>query len=298
MRLMTNFKQYQKPNAQIKSEGSLTWVIVIICCSLLALMNYTEKDKDIPQNLPGLQVFASPINQALLYDYPHFYELINEYGALYGYTNLEPQNIDSSSQKKLLETIYTTPPPWIGFYSLAVKNGWQGIQKGLTKYPLFEKIKEGQLWRLFTPCLLHANLLHLLFNMLWLITLGKQMEQRLHPTRYLTFILLAGAFSNTAQYLMSGPNFIGFSGVLCGMLAFTWIRQKRAPWEGYLLDKSTVIFMFAYIFGLAGLQFLSFVSEKSFQLAFPISIANMAHISGGLAGYLLGNLNYFSRRES
>ncbi len=97
---------------------------------------------------------------------------------------------------------------------------------------------------------------------------------------------------------MSGPNFVGFSGVLCGMLTFTWMRQLQAPWEGYQLDRLTLIFMLVYIFGMAIVQLLSFFIEQSFSLSLSPNIANMAHLMGALGGCLLGRLNFFSWRQA
>jgi GlpG protein len=134
--------------------------------------------------------------------------------------------------------------------------------------------------------------------MLWLIVLGKQIEQRLQPWRYGLFILITAIISNTAQYLMSGPNFIGFSGVLVGMLTFIWVRQKIAAWEGYQIDRLTLIFMLIFVISMAAIQVLSFLAEKSFEFAFSPNIANMAHLIGGLVGYFLGRLNFFSWRHT
>jgi GlpG protein len=251
---------------------------------------------EIPQRYAGLILFTSPVEKALLFDYPKFYELINRFVNLYGYEELEKQTSLPAEGQSLLHKINQTPF-WPGYYHLLLKGGWHAAETGLATYPTFEKIREGQFWRLFTPCLLHADLFHIFFNMLWLIVLGKQMEQRLSPLRYLIFILTIGIISNTAQYLISGPNFIGFSGILCGMLAFIWMRQKRAAWEGYQIDRLTLIFMLLFIMSMAGIQLLSFILEKSFALAFSPNIANMAHLTGGVMGFIFGSLSFFSWRH-
>ncbi len=209
----------------------------------------------------------------------------------------KPSANPSFKEKRLLQQINRSSF-WPGYYTILVKNGWAAAKQGLRQYPTFEKIREGQFWRFFSPCLLHGDLFHLLFNMLWLNVLGKQLEQRLKPLRYIIFILIIAIVSNTAQYLMSGPNFIGFSGILCGMLAFIWVRQKMAAWEGYQIDRLTFIFMLIFIMGMAAIQIVSFFFEKSFEWNFSSNIANMAHLIGGFTGYLLGRLNFFSWRPA
>lgn len=276
--------------------GRITKSFLAICCILFFLSQLLLPSVQIPERYAGMILFTSPIEKALLYDYPKYYELIDRFLRHYGYEELEHANTLPPEGQRLLKQINQTPM-WPGYYQLLLKEGWQSAKTGLESYPTFEKIREGQVWRLFTPCLLHADLLHIFFNMLWLIVLGKQIELRLSPSRYLIFILLIGVGSNTAQYLVSGPNFIGFSGILVGMLAFIWMRQRRAAWEGYQIDRLTLIFMLLFIIGMAGVQFLSFILEKSFNLAFSPNIANMAHLTGGLMGFLFGRLSYFSWRH-
>jgi GlpG protein len=277
--------------------GWMTRVLLGICIFLFFLSQLILPTIQVPEKYAGLALFTSPIEKALLFDYPKFYELINRFIHLYGFDELERPSDLPPEGKRLLQQINQTPF-WPGYYQLLLKGGWQSVKEGLVKYPSFEKIREGQIWRLFTPCLLHGDLFHLFFNMLWLIVLGKQMEQRLSPWRYAIFILVVGVVSNTAQYLMSGPNFIGFSGVLVGMLAFIWVRQKMAAWEGYQIDRLTFVFMLIFILSMAAIQLFSFFLEKSFEWALSPNIANMAHLTGGVMGFILGRLNFFSWRHT
>ncbi len=200
-----------------------------------------------------------------------------------------------SNLKKALLYDYpnTKMPYWQGIYHQVVE--YLNHKAPLTQFPpMFEKIREGEVWRLFTPCLLHADIFHLVFNMIWLIVIGKQMEKRLGMARYFLFILLAAIFSNTAQYLMSGPNFIGFSGILCAMVVFVWVRQHKAPWEGYFMQPATFAFFAFFVLLMFGLQLFSFLLEVSLDKVLSANVANTAHLSGALIGYLLGRLNYFS----
>ncbi len=160
--------------------------------------------------------------------------------------------------------------------------------------PMFPDIAKGEVWRLFSPALLHSDLFHLFFNMTALLVLGRQMESRLKVPRYLLFILIAGIISNTAQYIVSGPNFIGFSGVLVGMITFIVARQQTAPWEGYQLQRSALAFIVFFIFAMVGLQFVSFLFEVYWNMPLSPRIANTAHLAGGVVGYLLGRSQLFA----
>lgn len=305
--LSPSFSPLSSPPPQPVSSNNQTWnkeslgwmtkILLGICTFLFFLSQFVLPSLQVPEKYSGLILFNSPVEKVLLYDYPKFYERISRFIQLYGFEELEHPKDLSAEGKSLLQQINQTLF-WPGYYQLLLKGGWESVKDGLTKYPSFEKIREGQIWRLFTPCLLHGDLFHLFFNMLWLIVLGKQMEQRLSSWSYATFILIVGIISNTAQYLMSGPNFIGLSGVLVGMLAFIWVRQKVAAWEGYQIDRLTFIFMLVFILGMAAIQMFSFFLEKSFEWALSPNIANMAHLTGGIMGFILGRFNFFSWRHT
>lgn len=285
-------KREQQP-AVNKTKTSLTTYLLLICCILFFIDISTSPNvKSIPTYLPSMPILASPLKKQTLYDYPKAFEIVDKLVKLYGTEKLQnPQDLPSEGQ--FLVQQFKSTPYWQGFYAESLSHGDENLAQN-KEAPLFEKIREGQIWRLFSPCLMHNDILHLLFNMLWLIVLGKQIEQRLGPRRYIFLILLAGIFSNTCQYLMGGANFIGFSGILCAMLTFIWMRQTIAPWEGYPLEKSTIAFLLVFILAMFSIQLISYYLEASHQMSISPGIANTAHLSGAAIGLLLGRLSFFA----
>ncbi len=272
---------------------SLTLFLLIFCTLLyLYIETSTPHLTAIPTYLPAMPLVSSPLIKDGLYDYPKTYVLTDRLVALYGLEQLETPDDLPAAGKTLLQTTLQTPY-WHGFYQVALNHFRHAATPPV---PLFEKIREGEIWRVLSPCFLHAEILHLLFNMLWLAVLGRQIEERTGKFRYAILIILAGIFSNTCQYLMGGPDFIGFSGVVCALLTFIWSRQKKAPWEGYPLERSTFVFLITFIVVIGLTQALSFASEVLYQTPFSPGIANTAHLSGAAIGLVLGRIPFFAWR--
>jgi GlpG protein len=111
----------------------------------------------------------------------------------------------------------------------------------------FPEIMHGQVWRLVTPIFLHGGILHLVFNMMWLYQLGGAIET-LEGSRYFALMTLVfAAIVNTSQYLVSGPNFLGMSGVVYALLGYIWMMSRYKAGTQYALAPGTVAFMVAWM---------------------------------------------------
>lgn len=136
------------------------------------------------------------------------------------------------------------------------------------------EVLAGQLWRLFTPIIIHFGLLHITFNMLWLYQLGSAIEQRQGIQRMAILVIMTALLSNLAQFVWDGPAFGGMSGVVYGLLTYIWVQGKFNPFAGLGLDQNIAIMMLIWFvicwLGLVG------------------NIANMAHTVGLVCGAILG----------
>jgi GlpG protein len=140
---------------------------------------------------------------------------------------------------------------------------------------LLQHLLAGEVWRLVTPVLLHGSLLHLGFNMLWLYSLGSQVETGRGTLRFLALVLAFSVVSNLTQYLWAGPNFLGMSGVVYGLFAYVWMQSRYMPRPDLWIDKNNAIVLMVWLVlcmtGLLG------------------PIANAAHIGGLVAGAVAGS---------
>ena len=147
---------------------------------------------------------------------------------------------------------------------------------------MLPEIRHGQIWRLFTPMFLHFHWLHILFNMMWLRDLGSMIEGRQGPLQLAILVLVIAACSNFGQYYVGGPSFGGMSGVIYGLLGYTWIRGKYDPGSGLFVHSSTVTMMLIW-FVICYTPLLGHV-------------ANTAHAVGLVMGVSWGYLSSLAHR--
>jgi GlpG protein len=287
-------------NKPFSGHIRLTAFMILLCSCVFLYELYNEKRlKAMPEEVRQEVLEISPVRKNFLYDYPQSYEYLDKIALLYGVDALaKPQELPESG--KFLYGEFLKKPVYHGYFPYIVSFAKQSIGQNPDNLPqvkdlqLFEKIQEGQYYRLFTPALLHSDILHLFFNMMWVLLLGTQIEARLGSFRLLLLMLIAGVLSNTSQYLMTGPNFVGFSGIICAMATYIRARQQIAPWEAYQMSSSTFLFIMFFIGVLALLSMISFFLEVFVNSTLPIAIANTAHLVGAITGYLLGRMRFFS----
>lgn len=272
---------------------SCTFWLFCLCALLFA---WNEKEAYNLKKTVGelsLSIGLTPIQRNLLFDYPKMMASLNQVLIKYDIRSQEDlSKLSGSGQRQFRQA--EEIPMWNGLIADLTQENYARKDN---KAPLFEKIREGEIWRLFSPALLHKDIIHLVFNMSWLWLLGLQIERRLFKYRFLLLVLLIGIASNTAQYLMGGPYFLGFSGVVVGLTGFIWARQKKAPLEEYPLPKATALFVFYFVLVMMGLEGIALALQAVFSIVIPINIANTAHVAGGLSGLLLGQCAFFSRRK-
>ncbi len=138
-----------------------------------------------------------------------------------------------------------------------------------------ELIEQGQVWRLFTAMFLHIGVIHLLFNLYALNSLGPLVESFFGHRRFLVIYLLGGLFGSLASYIFSAVPSAGASGAIFG-----------------LIGAATVYFLrYQNNFGARGRAILQnmvivIVINLIFGLSMP-GIDNWGHIGGLIGGVLV-----------
>ncbi|KAF1967895.1 rhomboid-domain-containing protein [Bimuria novae-zelandiae CBS 107.79] len=133
-----------------------------------------------------------------------------------------------------------------------------------------------QWWRFITPIFLHAGLIHIGFNMLLQLTLGRDMEKEIGPLRFALVYFASGIFGFVlgGNYAAEGISSVGASGSLFGILAlvmldllYNW-STRRSP--------------------VKDLCFLLLDIAISFVLGLLPGLDNFSHIGGFCMGFVLG----------
>ncbi len=145
--------------------------------------------------------------------------------------------------------------------------------------PVFGNI-DGQYWRLITPVFLHFGWLHIVFNSLWMWELGAKVERVVGLLNMALLFLVIALVSNTSQFIFGGAGiFGGMSGVVYGLLGFSWVAPLFQPQWRIKPLPTLMLFMIGWlVVCMVGLvQVLGFGA-----------IANAAHLGGLLCGCGLG----------
>lgn len=87
----------------------------------------------------------------------------------------------------------------------------------------------GEYWRLLTSMFLHADVLHILFNMLMLNFLGRDIEKFYGKWKFLAIYLLGGLVGSGASYVFTSANSVGASGAIFALLGANLYLYKVNP---------------------------------------------------------------------
>lgn len=135
-------------------------------------------------------------------------------------------------------------------------------------------IREGQLWRLLTPALLHGGFTHIVFNMYALLSFGQGLERHFGHGRFLLLYLLGAFAGNVMSFLMTNANSLGASTAIFALVGA----------EGVFLLKNRKLFAGQFRSAIGNIIFIVFINL--FIIGALPNIDNWGHI-GGLVGGLM-----------
>jgi rhomboid protease GluP len=142
---------------------------------------------------------------------------------------------------------------------------------------------EGRWWTLLTAIYLHGNLLHILFNVLWIRQLGPAVEEVYGPARLFVIYTVAGVVGFVASNALGVPFTIGASGAIFGLLGamVAYGRRRGGTFGGLVLRQygQWALVMFILGFLMSGVN-------------------NLAHAGGFIGGLVAGWVLSLAERRS
>ncbi|MGH2729476.1 MAG: rhomboid family intramembrane serine protease [Actinomycetota bacterium] len=168
-------------------------------------------------------------------------------------------------------------------------------------------IEDGEWWRLFTPVLVHANILHIGMNMLILYIYGQNVEQTFGSVRFVLIYLVSALLGSAFSFAFgSGRPSVGASGAIFGvvgaLIVYLYRRRSSALMGQYLNGLVTFVAInavigliipgidvFAHLGGFAGgaALALGFDRETGPQASAPAGVQAAALMAVVGAGVLL-----------
>jgi len=152
------------------------------------------------------------------------------------------------------------------------------LKQDIARLELGPEIADGQVWRLFTSTLPHANIFHLLFNLAWFWIFGTLLVEVWGSLRTALVCALLAAGSMGAEYAVFDGG-IGLSGVGYGLFGLIWSLGRFDRRFAGVVDQKTVSLFVIWFF----LCILTTVLGI-------MPVANVAHGMGLVLGFVLGEM--------
>ena len=193
----------------------------------------------------------------------------------------EDMNQNTMKKEKKLEKIFSPKKPVVT-YILIVLNLMvflYGILYGNNELISmfgnnYELVQNGEFYRLFTCMFVHADIMHILFNMIALYSIGPVVERYYGKSKFLLIYLVSGLLGSifSGVFMTANSISIGASGAIFGLLGsicyFTY--YYRATLQGILRGSIMPVIIINLVIGLI---------SSSIDLS--------AHIGGLLGGILV-----------
>lgn len=164
-----------------------------------------------------------------------------------------------------------------------LRSTWETLKAGDGPW---QEILSGQVWRLFTPALLHVDVLHIAMNSFALWILGGRIERHRNFWLYLLLILTTAVGATVASTLHDPGLAAGLSGIVFGLFGYIWINQLLDPWTELRIEEANVFIFLGFLaLGLTGLL----------EGLFP-GIDHWGHLGGFLVGVAVAGMPFLVQR--
>ena len=138
--------------------------------------------------------------------------------------------------------------------------------------------EEFQFYQFLTSIFTHAGPLHLIFNMLGLLSFGPQCEIDLGERKFLSFYFIAGFFGAITQILITPNPLVGASAAIFGLVIYATLLNPN--------QKMMIIFLPFISFKAKWLVTILVLFELYAAFFINDNVGHFAHLGGGLIGLI------------
>ncbi len=138
---------------------------------------------------------------------------------------------------------------------------------------------QGEPWSLITSTFVHFQIMHILFNVMWLWSMGNIFEDEFGTLKWAIFFVAAAWVSSALQLLSSGDIGIGMSGVVYALIGFGWVARRKHPAFLAIMTQQNIIISVIWLVGC--------IVATQLHL---LNIGNGAHVAGLAFGAAVAGL--------
>jgi GlpG protein len=149
------------------------------------------------------------------------------------------------------------------------------IANRLVAFP--QDVWAGEVWRLVTSAFVHANIIHLIFDVWFIWVFGRPVEAWMGSFLYAGFVVLTATGPIGAEILISVAPAVGLSGVGFALFGLHFALRLYKDFAAATMQPQTVQSVVVFFFLCIVLTY-----------AKVIHIANVTHAAGAILGWLFG----------
>jgi rhomboid protease GluP len=184
-----------------------------------------------------------------------------------------------ASEERAVRVSLPESAPYVTYTIIAVTSLVYVLQLVTSDLPIVflaksnNLIREGQLWRLLTPALVHGSLPHILFNMYALLSFGTGLERYFGHGRFFLLYVLGAFAGNVMSFLLTDADSVGASTAIFGIIGA----------EGVFLFQNRKLFAGQFRNAIGNVIFVVVVN---LFIGLAPTIDNWGHIGGLLGGLI------------
>jgi len=134
------------------------------------------------------------------------------------------------------------------------------------------------IYQLVSYMFLHSSVLHIVFNMLGLVTFGPEIEERFGSKKFLNIYLLMGVISGLSHVLFINNPVLGASGAIWGIMMIYALYNPNHVFNLYFIIPVKAKYIISVFFTIE--LYLAIIGSND-------GVSHIAHVGGALTGLLV-----------